>query len=304
MDEQNNQNYENQKPEVKNQETELNSKKAISKMVIIIGAIAVVIVAIVVVLIILLGGKHEHLWSEGNTIYDGDCDDYGKRTYICNECGETKVATVGARGHYFGDWIKLYNDCTVGGDKERTCNVCGYKETTQESAVTNHNFANWITTKEETCSTDGIRERVCKNCEVSETEIIAAMHSYSYTNAICEKCNQAWISMPILPYAVTSSDSIINISSLEIDLNRKTELDVYVKFYWSGEKIADLRGNNYQRLHEIIIKLYDEDDYLVGEFSAWTPKICVGEKFKNKETTLELVELDPQKMYRIVIIAD
>ena len=57
MEEQNNQNFENQEPELETKEVKPNPKKPIPKMAIIIGAIAVVVVAIAVALIILLGGK-------------------------------------------------------------------------------------------------------------------------------------------------------------------------------------------------------------------------------------------------------
>ncbi len=147
MEEQNNRNVQNQKPEENNHETGLNSKKAIPKMTIIIGALVVVVVAIAVVLAILLGGK-----DAGGNNNDDDNNDTPTHTHSFGEWETTKAAT-----------------CTAEGSKERYCS-CGEKQTQSISAI-GHQYGEWTTATVATCTENGEQERVCI-CGEKETKII------------------------------------------------------------------------------------------------------------------------------------
>lgn len=58
------------------------------------------------------------------------CEKDGSKTYTCADCKETKIETIPATGHKFGDWQTVTTQSVfTGGVQKRICNVCGKEET-------------------------------------------------------------------------------------------------------------------------------------------------------------------------------
>ena len=109
---------------------------------------------------------------------------------------------MNAADHTFGDWVVVKEETeTETGLKERTCSVCGFKETREiplkghehtagsewesnktshwhecscgeEMDVEEHTFGEWTVTKEATETEKGLKERTCSVCGYKETEDI------------------------------------------------------------------------------------------------------------------------------------
>lgn len=89
----------------------------------------------------------------------------------CSRCYYTEGT---GKGHAYGDWETTVNPtCTVNGEKERVCLVCGDKQTGVVSAP-GHNYKKWHTQKEATCTENGMKYSNCSNdyCSECKEEII------------------------------------------------------------------------------------------------------------------------------------
>lgn len=77
--------------------------------------------------------------------------------------------------HSYGSWKTVVSaSCTSTGRKERTCNVCGNKET-QTISVTSHSY------KSATCT----EPATCKNCGVTTGTALG----HNIVNGSCTRCN-------------------------------------------------------------------------------------------------------------------
>ena len=64
------------------------------------------------------------------------CTEDGTRTYLCANCGQTRVETIKASGHIFGDWVVTKPaTAAVEGEQQRTCAICGFVETAEIDAL-------------------------------------------------------------------------------------------------------------------------------------------------------------------------
>lgn len=72
-----------------------------------------------------------HLHSFKVTRVEPSCTKDGYTLYKCVECGETKIDSyVPKKGHTWSEWKTVTEATTTGGGvRERTCTVCGEKET-------------------------------------------------------------------------------------------------------------------------------------------------------------------------------
>ena len=137
--------------------------------------------------------EHDHSYSEEWS------SDENNHWHEC-DCG----AKADTAAHTYGEW-KVIQEATKieEGSMERTCTVCGYKQTEtipviehehsyseewnsdennhwQECScgeklnVANHTYGDWKVTKEATETEEGSRERGCAVCEYVQTEAIPA----------------------------------------------------------------------------------------------------------------------------------
>ncbi len=101
--------------------------------------------------------------------------------------------------HNFTEWKTISETCT-GGQQERICPSCGYKET-RNFTQNKHSFTEWKTTHS-TC-TDGRQERACRICGLKETKNFTQnKHNYvtqtvkattfknGYIRKVCSGCKK------------------------------------------------------------------------------------------------------------------
>ena len=83
--------------------------------------------------------QHTHTWLSQQT--EPTCEDMGYTVKACLECQESYITDiVVSNGHSFGEWtVTTEAACTESGCRERTCSVCGKKET-EEIPATGHNY--------------------------------------------------------------------------------------------------------------------------------------------------------------------
>lgn len=78
-------------------------------------------------------------------------------------------------GHTFGEWTEVTTPtCVKEGVRERSCSVCGKKETEAVAITSKHTYSDWVVVKEAQCNKTGEKTRACTVCGHSETEKIAA----------------------------------------------------------------------------------------------------------------------------------
>ena len=88
----------------------------------------------------------------------------------------------GPCNHSFGGWETTQKaTCTTAGTQERTCSICGQKET-HSILATGHSFSGWKVTKEATCTFGGTETRNCLKCGQSESRTTNPLgHSFAST---------------------------------------------------------------------------------------------------------------------------
>lgn len=73
--------------------------------------------------------KADHNWKVTSE-EKATCEKDGSKTFTCTECGETKTEIAPKTGHKFSNWKTVKAQSIYSGAvQERTCNVCGKKET-------------------------------------------------------------------------------------------------------------------------------------------------------------------------------
>ena len=177
-------------------------------------------------------GVADHTFGEWNVTKEATESEKGLKERTCSACGykETEEIPTIAHEHKAGsewknDSTSHWNECTCGekmnvsdhtfgewnvtkeateeekGLKERTCSVCGFKETEEipllahehkagsewkfdsdshwnecscgeKMNVADHTFGDWVVTKEETETETGLKERTCSVCGFKETREI------------------------------------------------------------------------------------------------------------------------------------
>lgn len=109
----------------------------------------------------------EHSWGEWVTVREPSCTEKGVKTRECDNCGDTETADLPAKGHTYADEFTCH---------DRICTVEDCEHI--ERATTAHNFGEWQIVKAPTCTEEGLRERTCSVCGDKESEKIATEHSF------------------------------------------------------------------------------------------------------------------------------
>lgn len=106
----------------------------------------------------------------------------GVKKAYCNNCNNEKYFNIPAI-HNFGPWkITEHANCSTGkvGQRERTCTVCGEKQT--EQFTVEHDWSEWSPKEYPVCGEDGkagVAFRWCNTCNAYETKPIPTTHVYS-----------------------------------------------------------------------------------------------------------------------------
>ena len=145
--------------------------------------------------------SHEHSYEV--TVKAPTCTEDGYTLHKC-ECGdEYKDDETNATGHQWGPWVTTKNPTTTQeGQSERTCSVCGEKETKKLDKIPeSHKHSYKETVVKPTCTTGGytLHECSCGSSYISD-ETAKTDHNYStkvtkptctskgYTTYTCKNC--------------------------------------------------------------------------------------------------------------------
>lgn len=157
-----------------------------------------------------------------------------------------------------------------------------------------HTYGEWIISTEATCTSDGLRMHICE-CGEKETAVIPAAHNYK--NGVCSKCSRGLIDItlpktPITVHKYDSDGSIIY--SFKITALSISKVEIYeainqssIEIVWSGEKTYDKKGDTYSRAVGFGYKIYDSEGYVLKSDTAVSTSIVVGEKFRDKKSTIQ-----------------
>ena len=92
------------------------------------------------------------------------CTKEGREEKTCEVCGEKQSAVIPAQGHQFSKWTETKRPtCTENGEEQRKCVRCGGIEK-NVLPKTGHSFGNWVK------NADGTSTGYCKNCGVKKTK--------------------------------------------------------------------------------------------------------------------------------------
>ena len=121
-----------------------------------------------------------HEWGKWKVTKEATCTEKDKRERTCKICGKKQTETIKATGHSWNKWkITKEATCVDKGSRTRTCKVCGERETEQFYAE--HTWGAWRMTKEPTCTEKGERERKCKVCGKVSTQALDKLpHEYEW----------------------------------------------------------------------------------------------------------------------------
>ncbi len=121
-----------------------------------------------------------HEWGKWKVTKEATCTEKGKRERTCKICGKKQTETIKATGHSWNKWkVTKEATCVDKGSRTRTCKVCGERETEQFYAE--HTWGAWRMTKEPTCTEKGERERKCKVCGKVSTQALDKLpHEYEW----------------------------------------------------------------------------------------------------------------------------
>ena len=125
--------------------------------------------------------KCTHQFGNWKTTDIGDCgtNTKGTRERTCVLCGE-KESSQFTRSHIQTFVVTKKATCTEDGEKEERCANCTTSFGTQAIPKTGHSFVSLSTVKAATCLEDGLKKGLCKNCDEIITEVITARGYHNF----------------------------------------------------------------------------------------------------------------------------
>ena len=241
----------------------------------------------------------------GHTWVDADCEN----SQTCSVCNATEGDPLGHT------WIEA--DCI----NPKTCEVC---EATEGEEL-GHTWISADCENPKTCEVCNVTEgeslghtwkdadcenpKTCTVCKVTKGKSlghswIEATYDAPKTCEICKETNGEPLEKPPVTIAFKdtfpSSYSYYNWNDQKDNTVKITEVtytceknwdDTYdVSLYFSGEKTYDRDGNNLSDYCQIGYKIYDSEGYVIDDGTYYTPALKVGDKFRNDEESLWVVE--------------
>ena len=146
----------------------------------------------------LVGDATGHCFDVYFTIdEEPSCERAGSKSRHCGRCdARIEKTAVPATGHKFGEWATIFHiTCTERGVKARTCEACGFEESTYFGTAYGHRFEGFFTVDADaTCEIAGSKSRHCENCSArtDETMIPPLGHMFGEWSQICDAtCTEA-----------------------------------------------------------------------------------------------------------------
>ena len=112
-----------------------------------------------------------HTFDEGVVTKEATCKEAGEKTFTCEVCGETVTEAVAKLAHTYSDAVVVEPTCTEAGSKTYTCTACGEK-VTETLKAPGHTFGEWEVVEEATEDEEGLEQRTCSVCGAKETREI------------------------------------------------------------------------------------------------------------------------------------
>lgn len=130
-----------------------------------------------------VAGTKGHKWDETPTVdIEPSCISVGSQSIHCSVCDARKdVEVIPAKGHQFTEKT-VEATCTVSGKIIKTCETCGYVETTITKEALGHDFVA-VKTVAPTCHDAGYIEYKCSRCDEGYTAYdkpATGEHNWSY----------------------------------------------------------------------------------------------------------------------------
>lgn len=138
--------------------------------------------------------KLEHTYGEAVLAQEATCKEEGKMVARCTVCAAEKVTQVFPKteDHTFVDTMLRDSTCADGGEGQKSCVVCGFKET-YTYPLKEHTYEEPVVTLQPTCSQVGAEEARCSVCShVLTSELPMIAHAWGYAPcdqpATCQSC--------------------------------------------------------------------------------------------------------------------
>ncbi len=185
-----------------------------------------------------------HDWNEGVIDPESTCNTHGTKTYTChNDASHTYTEEVALdeNKHAGENYIKDAKDatCTEDGYTGDTyCADCDKKlEDGEIIPATNHDWGEWIVSKESTYTENGEEKRTCSNCGAEETRPLPVLTRPSDENENIE-------TEKTVEYDSATGEAVIKLVASskgeKITVNSRTPLDIVLVLDQSGSMEGDL----------------------------------------------------------------
>lgn len=115
------------------------------------------------------GGETEpcekHTWGEYVETKAATCTEKGSKERTCEVCGEKETKEIGKKSHSYVEETakRVEPTCTATGKKFSKCSVCG--ETKEDTLdMIDHDYDATVYTQQQSCTDDGVGTKTCKVC--------------------------------------------------------------------------------------------------------------------------------------------
>ena len=131
-------------------------------------------------------GECSHKYGGWTITTPPTCTMFGNMQSTCSICGEVEMKPIAPLGHNYKEDVSDPT-CTEKGSRTYTCSRCGHTYTEEIEAV-GHSWNDWKIVLPAECEIDGQQERECADCGEIETEIIPALGHMDSLDTIQPTC--------------------------------------------------------------------------------------------------------------------
>ncbi len=129
-----------------------------------------------------------HTFGEWVTVQAASCAAKGHEERTCSVCGKKESRDIPALGHSYTAAVTAPT-CTEKGFTTHTCSRCGDSYTDTYTNALDHSFGDWAQAKAPSCTAEGTEIRTC-HCGHEESRVLAALgHTYQ-TSVTAPTCTE------------------------------------------------------------------------------------------------------------------
>ena len=190
----------------------------------------------------------DHTYAEVSRV-EATCTKAGKIVKQCSKCQEVTEEVIPMAEHTSsipvgqGTIIKGVTQCTVDGEEEVTCDVCGVKFTRTISA---HKFNEVISETKATCTAEGVKVTKCTVCGATNTETTKKVdHNYKSASRIEATCEKSGLELEVCAVCGDKKTKVLPAKG-----HAKPADTTDVKKYAKGYAEVDKKGNYVVSINE------------------------------------------------------